>query len=458
MALHTTQCPHCFTTYVISDEQLRVSEGMVRCGSCRERFEARIIDPNKQEAPKFNPKETFIEPLTEEVEAELKLAEKRAEEELKARKLKEIRDKAKREEEARQAQIEKEKNASISKIEPDSIDADFNSNELSVNLLLDNIKAKEKRDNLLAEQNAAFEAAASTADFNQIALEKESQQKQHELENSIELIGYDHDRRLPNGVKTDSKEELDENNINQVDSSETSSNETDSREIGTNKEDLIEQVDSLVEDKLLQPIFNQTSESNGSQDLIAEPFHLDRKQRSTSSTSSKLWSLLLSIPLLLVLLILLFALAYQLWSRQIITFDNKSTLQNSVRNKITELSKPVVEKLSEYNVVLPSRRSLSQLELASARTEAHPSKETTTLLRISIINHANIEQELPWLEMSLTDAEGKLVARRSLSPHDYVYQNTTGHSIGARELKKITIELLSFPKKASGYELKIIDR
>jgi len=67
MALHNTQCPHCFTTYVISDEQLRVSEGMVRCGTCRERFQARILTEQNQ-TPRFDPREAFIEPLSEDSE------------------------------------------------------------------------------------------------------------------------------------------------------------------------------------------------------------------------------------------------------------------------------------------------------------------------------------------------------------------------------------------------------
>ena len=440
MALHTTQCPHCFTTYVISDEQLRVSEGMVRCGSCRERFEARIIDPNNQKPPQFNPQETFIEPLTEEVEAELKLAEERAVEELKERKRRKIREQAQKEEQARQAKIEKEKAASISKVEEDSINIDFDSKTLSVNKLLKNIKAKEQREAIQAKQNEEFEAAASNVDFNQVAMEKARKKEQEEFEKSIKLVGYDRDKNA-----------LNDDSSNQENSEKENSEQT-------NKEDLIEQVDSLVEDKLLKPELQIPEKREPSGDLVAEPFHLDRKQRAKSNTGSKLWSLFLSIPLLIIVLILIAALVYQLWSRQIIVLDNKSAFQNTARDKVVELSKPLVNTLSDYDIVLPTRRSLSQLELASARTEAHPSRATTTLLRISIINHANIEQTLPWLEMSLTDAEGKLVSRRSLAPQDYVYQNSTNHLIGARELKKITIELLSFPQQASGYELKIIDR
>jgi len=435
MALKTTQCPHCFTTYVISDEQLRVSEGMVRCGSCRERFYARIIDPNKQVKPKLDPKEVFIEPLTEEVEAERIIAEKRAKEEKEARKLEAIREKARKEEEARQAQIEKERAASVSNQESHSIDYKFDSNVLSVNELLQNIKAKEQRDKISAEKNAAFEAAASTVDFNQLAIDKANKKEQEEFKNSIELIGYE-----PKGNKEDEVESEKKGNNNQ------------------NKEDLIQQVDSLVEDKLVIKADRLINHTPNNVDLVAEPFHLDRNQRTKTSHGSLLWSLILSLPLLLLLITLLITLIYQLWSRQIIVLDTKSPLQSSIQDKVTELSKPVLTTLSKLDVALPIRRDLSQLELASARTETHPNKEKTTLLRVSIINHASIEQPLPWLEMSLTDSEGKLVSRRSLSPEDYVYKNAINHLIGARELKKITIELLAFPQNATGYELKIVDR
>jgi len=65
MALHKTQCPHCFTNYVISEEQYRVSEGMVRCGTCRERFQVNLTD--SQQTPRFDPRKAFIEPISEDI-------------------------------------------------------------------------------------------------------------------------------------------------------------------------------------------------------------------------------------------------------------------------------------------------------------------------------------------------------------------------------------------------------
>lgn len=481
MALHNTQCPHCFTTYVISDEQLRVSEGMVRCGSCRERFEARLVNLNA-EAPRFDPRETFIEPLTEERNAERERAEQQA-----------IRDQARMEEKARQAKIEQERLYSASKLKTENIDLDFDSRVLSVDKLLENIKAKEKRDAEEAAQRAAFEAAAENIDFEKLAREKAEKAEKEELEKKVKLVGYNSNNSeqaeldLPSSdtsgtqSKTFADSKTFENttplseekpiteeqtsayqeqeSLDDVENQrEESKLHTGSAKQRVSKESLIEQVDSLVDDKLSSAKQASALSDQVQDKHIVEPFELDRKVKHKRSFGARLGSWLLAIALLLLALLLLIAMVYQLWLRQVIVLDEQSSIQQSAKKQISQFATPIIEELYNYDVVLPSRRNLSQLELASARTEAHPSRPSTTLLRISIINHASIEQPLPWLEMSLSDAEGKLVSRRSLSPRDYVYQNATNNLIGARELKKVTIELLSFPKQATGYELKILNK
>ncbi len=485
MALHNTQCPHCFTTYVISDEQLRVSEGMVRCGSCRERFEARLVDLNA-EAPRFDPRETFIEPLTEERDAEAERAKRQA-----------IREQARLEEQQRQAKIEQERLHSASKQQTDDIDLDFDSRVLSVNKLLENIKAKEQREAEEAAQRAAFEAAAENIDFEKLAREKIEKAEKEELEKKIKLVGY--------GSKNNEQAELDlpssetpptesqtytsfetlENTATfseaekplakqqssaEQEPSSDAENEREENRLNTqpsdqevSKESLIDRVDSDRVDSQIDDKLNNSKQASTVNDLaqeekVIEPFELDRKVKTKRSFGARLSSSLLATVLLLVALLLLVAMVYQLWLRQVIVLDENSSVQQSAKKQISQFATPIIEELYQHNIVLPSRRNLSQLELASARTEAHPTRPSTILLRVSIINHASIEQPLPWLEMSLSDAEGKLVSRRSLSPRDYVYQNATNNLIGARELKKVTIELLSFPKQATGYELKILNK
>jgi len=53
---------------------VRVSEGMVRCGTCRERFQARFAD-EKVATPRFDPRDVFIEPLSDEIDSEISNSE-----------------------------------------------------------------------------------------------------------------------------------------------------------------------------------------------------------------------------------------------------------------------------------------------------------------------------------------------------------------------------------------------
>ena len=79
-------------------------------------------------------------------------------------------------------------------------------------------------------------------------------------------------------------------------------------------------------------------------------------------------------------------------------------------------------------------------------------------MKLSLINKADIDQPLPWLELSLNNSEGRVISRRSLSPKDYIHNNRINTSIGGNELKKITVELLSFPREAAGYEIRVINK
>ncbi|MFT4634597.1 MAG: putative Zn finger-like uncharacterized protein [Arenicella sp.] len=392
MALHNTQCPHCFTTYAISDNQLRVSQGMVRCGTCREPFQVRALK-EKNQPPQFDPRKTFIEPPTYDLEQ-------------------------------RQAQAK----ADAETQEFSFADIDIKSTKSTT------LSEASIGDNLNSDMSLDIDQDAPTFQSNNINTRSDADSKKvgdQQLVLPIKALESIRQPRSRSKVTNFSKQ---------------------SQTVTNNKETLIDQVDSLVDHKLINTSGAKlaTEEApKGNHALVPEtPFELDRK----ASTSPFSW--LLALPLLLIAAALSAALIYQLWIKQVLMLEKNSFVQK----KIAELSIPVTKTLAEYNIVLPVRRNLNKLELVGARTEAHPSRSSTTLLRISIINHAEIEQPLPWLEMSLTDAEGRLVSRRSLSPTDYVYQNATNDLIGARELKKVTIELLSFPKRATGYEVTILNR
>ncbi len=181
-------------------------------------------------------------------------------------------------------------------------------------------------------------------------------------------------------------------------------------------------------------------------DLFIEPAQQRTSHRSLLGGGMRL------LCLGIVVVCLLFGLAYQIWFKQFGFVQNNETVQSS----LSTLMLPTLERLEGLGAVLPKPSNLSGISLISAQAEPHPSRATTTLMRVSFLNRSSVAQQLPWVELTLTDESGKVVARRALKPEDYLYNNATQTQIGPHELKKITIELLAFPKVATGFELKML--
>lgn len=222
-------------------------------------------------------------------------------------------------------------------------------------------------------------------------------------------------------------------------------------------DELLDEVDSLVTDKL---IGDELSETEISDEIHASDVDdddagddVDQPLILRPSWRSRVTSAVFSSFLLLVCLALLIGLSYQLWLKQALPESLVKPL-----SIVMPFVNPIVENVTnQYDITLPVRQDLNNLQLISAHTEAHPSRASTILLRISLLNKSKITQPLPKLELSLTDEDGLIVSRRSFSPNDYLYNNATENLISSNELKKVTVELLAFPKQAHGYELKMVN-
>jgi predicted Zn finger-like uncharacterized protein len=382
--MNKTQCPHCFMVYVISDDQMRASEGMVRCGTCQERFQAQLLSP--EGAPRFDPTNAFIEPLSNQ----------------------ELADTLSPDDFIEEATVIEIKDGTKTGSVPPAFSIDrYNLNdslnsELSIDIADD---ASEPTD---TDDIARLEKA--------IQQELELPRKHQEPEKTIE-------------------------------------------QRSSNQADLIDQVDSLVQNKLIDAAAPKSDNNDLQIGFPESPQPQDDEPPSSelfsdqSPSRNRLGTWLGGLALLLLGLGLGSALLYQLWLKQTISWPDDARVQHALQPVVGPLKK----KFDEMGLSVPTRRNLSRLELLSARTEAHPTRPSTILLRVSLINRARIEQALPWLELSLTDADGRLVSRRRLSPKDYVFNNRIDNKIGAKQLKKVTIELLAFPERASGYELKLLN-
>lgn len=417
-----TQCPNCSSIFAITDEQYRASKGNVRCGSCREKFDVVFLPQNKD--------------LVLDSDA--------------------LSDKTKND--SKQSLFEQSDLLRILSQHAKNVDED----EIVDPRIAPNFESKVESDDLNGHSGEFV--SGDVDDY------RETDLLSTESESDAETLINENDNL---DLFTDSYSENTETSVDlfpanhQQDSVEASSHTVILDESSLLDEALLDEVDILIESKLigsshLIPEMPKDEEEDDkdeesasdmigeleldSDDINDEPFNLK------PSKLTRLKSALVLFTLTLVSVTLLGSLIYQLWLKQALPDQLAEPLLAA-----TPYVAPLIEELSAvYDIQLPIRQDLNNLRLVSAQTEAHPSRASTILLRVSLLNRSKIEQPLPNLELSLTNETGQLVSRRSFSAVDYLHNNATDNLISPNELKKVTIEFLAFPKQAHGYELKMV--
>ena len=484
--MNKIQCPHCFTDYKISDENLRLSQGVVRCGKCMESFDANASIINKE--PVFDPRSAFIEPETEEgsnvggqthnSDHSRELAEIRKQR--KENQPSETPVKPRTTSEPTRPRVNKSSRNSIKENFDPQLSVDFEDDSLAF------IPDENTEDISLEESDTSYVMEPSTA--------LEDMYERYVTEDSIQVINdkveplleepsiqiepsrlksrlqtpITPEKQKPSFSETSTQEPIkteptlfNEPAANELKeeqaTTDPTNNEIASKEqleihevfseetLDDNDETLlIDEVDQLIDDKL-------TSIPEEAEAIVDDGLFNEKKKKTTSRLFS--WLILSPIYLLLITLLSIF-LIFQLWQKQLISWPDRKDVQALIE----PAREPILTQLGELDVEIPTRRNLGALQLLSAKTGQHPTRASTVLLKVSLINRAQIEQPLPWLELSLKDSDGKIISRRSLPPKDYIHNNRVSTDIGPRELKKITIELLSFPKDTAGYELKLLNK
>ncbi len=70
--------------------------------------------------------------------------------------------------------------------------------------------------------------------------------------------------------------------------------------------------------------------------------------------------------------------------------------------------------------VVDPRRDVAQIELASHSVFSHPQSEGALMIQAAIVNHADFAQPYPVIDLTLTDIQGRPVARRRFAPEEYL--------------------------------------
>ena len=402
---NTTKCPNCSSVFVISDAQYEKSKGKVRCGRCREKFYAQFMSETGDfvlSTKRKVTKETkgLFPPSLSKNEL-LKVLSKHAEEE----KEKEEND-------------EEQFSLNLFTPEEDVDDSFFKSTEKET-------KNQTKGDRLNSN-------IISSSDIPIIDISIPTKTLGAEDKDSPELDDDLHSRQEPSFDFTPPKEKTDQ-----------LSSDDDLYDVELRDTELIDEVDLLIKKNVLEPDTQHiefTEQVDEQADL--KNFSLNQPWQMTFRKNIKL-AATLSLGLLLTV-----TLAYQLWLKQLLPSFLSQPI-SAIQNRLQPLE-------DNYDYSLPMRRDLNNLKLISAKTEAHPTRASTVLLKVSLLSRSNISQPLPKLELSLSDESGRLISRRTFKPNDYLYNNSTENLIASNELKKVTVELLAFPQQAHGYELRMV--
>ena len=434
--MNKTQCPHCFTVYQITEEQLLKSKGNVRCGSCHERFKATLITDAQIQKPaaKPQPKNDLFGQSKPTSSSDLSL-------------------------EDRQGTSGKGKSGSgksgSGKPSPSKSPLP---------------RSEPKLDDRASDDEAPhFEFERNNDSLN------EQSSENSEDSSSVDIDLPD---RFTHFEEEPSLGELSEPNFDDDSFVQPPSEPSIDFTFGDEPEDdqrnsqLIDELDRIIDNNLVdhtprqvRPIDwgNETQDDDivpESEDLFVnldgesdDDFDLESREFDQPSFGNKLLGFVKFVLLLSLLTLSILALAYQVWLMPSPSVRNNQVLQTTLNSVFN----PLLDFAQSFGVKLDRPSELSGLTLVSAQSEPHPSRASTTLLRVSFLNKSSVTLPLPWIELSLTDENGAVIARRALDPTDYLFNNAALGEIGPHELKKITVELLAFPKKAIGFELRVLE-
>ncbi len=124
--------------------------------------------------------------------------------------------------------------------------------------------------------------------------------------------------------------------------------------------------------------------------------------------------------------------------------------------KITSL-RPQLITFCEYAAcTVPARTDIKSIDLISTSVDPHP--DTPGALRVSanLINRARFAQRFPPLEVTLTDKEGEVVGRRTYLPHEYL--SGEPGAMQSNVVQRADLDLAQPAQTAVGYEIQLVAR
>ncbi|MEK7796511.1 MAG: zinc-ribbon and DUF3426 domain-containing protein [Pseudomonadota bacterium] len=103
----------------------------------------------------------------------------------------------------------------------------------------------------------------------------------------------------------------------------------------------------------------------------------------------------------------------------------------------------------------PPRGTLS-IELVQTSVAPHPRYENTLRLSAVLVNRAEQAQPYPVMEVSLTDSEGQVLARRSFTPAQYLESPAAHGALAPNVAVRAHLDVTNADGRAVGYEIRLV--
>ena len=117
--------------------------------------------------------------------------------------------------------------------------------------------------------------------------------------------------------------------------------------------------------------------------------------------------------------------------------------------------KPLIQLVcAELACEVPLPRRVELLSIESSDLQADSTSPNVMVLTATLRNRAGFSQAFPLLELSLTSAQDRAIARRVLNPRDYVPRGTqTGSGIAAGGELSVRVYIEAASLRPTGYRL-----
>ncbi|MGK0442280.1 MAG: putative Zn finger-like uncharacterized protein [Pseudohongiellaceae bacterium] len=106
---------------------------------------------------------------------------------------------------------------------------------------------------------------------------------------------------------------------------------------------------------------------------------------------------------------------------------------------------------------LPNLHDLGLIKSSNLMVRSHPKASNALVVDAMVTNQAKFQQPFPMLELQFTDIEGKIVAGRRFAPSDYVAGELLGRKLmPAKQPIHISLEIIDPGSAAVNYQLRFL--